>query len=213
MTRVRLDQGPGDPATFDALHTALRPRVLGYLARFLDAGEAEDVVQEVFLKVHRGFHTYRGEARRTTWVFQIATHAALDRLKSASHKASRLEAQGEIHLPHPPDQGSLPLKEEMCRCIRDLVGGLPTASRTILHLSELKELSLGDVAQVLGLSPGAAKIRLHRARKLLRARMERNCRILLDEGAELQCDRKIVSRTPPTSSQGVKEGPHVRTDL
>jgi RNA polymerase sigma-70 factor (ECF subfamily) len=78
----------------------------------------------------------------------------------------------------------------MCHCIRDLVSDLPLDYRTIIYLSELKELPIGEVGEILGISPGSAKIRLHRARRMLRARMEQDCRILLDEQADIQCDRK-----------------------
>jgi RNA polymerase sigma-70 factor (ECF subfamily) len=78
----------------------------------------------------------------------------------------------------------------MCHCIRDFVNDLPLDYRAIIHLSELKELPIGEVGEILGISPGAAKIRLHRARRMLKARMEQDCRILLDEQAVIQCDRK-----------------------
>jgi len=182
------------PTPFETLETATRPKVLSYLSRFVGPTEAEDLAQEVFLKVHQGLSQFRGEAKAATWVFQVATHAALDRLKSASYRASQallpeaiLETTG-IHAIQ--DHGQEPLKEEMCQCIRDLVNDLPLDYRTIIYLSELKELRIGEVAEVLGISPGSAKIRLHRARRMLRAQMEQDCRILLDERAELQCDRK-----------------------
>lgn len=84
-----------------------------------------------------------------------------------------------------------PLKDEMCRCIRGLVDNLPVDYRTIIYLSELKELRISEIAEIVGITPGAAKIRLHRARQVLRTQMEQKCRIILDEQADLQCDRKV----------------------
>jgi RNA polymerase sigma-70 factor (ECF subfamily) len=180
------------PTPFDALHAAIRPKVVGYLARFVGPGEAEDLAQEVFLKVHQGLPGFRGDAKLATWVFQIATFAALDRLKSAAHRAApaRLDEAFPEDGPAAPGHDRQPLKDEMCRCIRGLVDDLPVPYRTIIYLSELEELGIREIAAVLGVSAGAAKIRLHRARLALRARMERECRILLDEEADLQCDRK-----------------------
>ncbi|GLH72654.1 RNA polymerase sigma factor [Geothrix limicola] len=183
-----------EPTSFECLEAATRPKVLRYLSRFVGPTEAEDLAQEVFLKVHQGLSRFRGEAKLSTWVFQVATHAALDRLKSPSYRASRAllpEAMlegADIHAG--PDHGQEPMKAEMCHCIRDLVDDLPLNDRTIIYLSELKELRIGAVAEILGISAGSAKIRLHRARRRLRAQMEQDCRILLDEQAELQCDRK-----------------------
>jgi len=180
--------------TFETLEAAIRPRVLNYLRRFVGFDEAEDLAQEVFLKVYQGQDSFRGEAKWSTWVFQVATFTALDHLKSVSYRASQaLLPDVEMDNPGSPlvpshDQG--PLKEEMCHCIRDLVSDLPLDYRTIIYLSELKELPIGEVGEILGISPGSAKIRLHRARRMLRARMEQDCRILLDEQADIQCDRK-----------------------
>ena len=182
------------PTPFEILEAATRPKILSYLSRFVGPTEAEDLAQEVFLKVHQGLGSYRGEAKLATWAFQVATHAALDRLKSVSYRASRAQLPETVldstDLHAAPDHGQEALKEEMCRCIRDQVDTLPLDYRTIIYLSELKELRIGEVAEVLGISPGSAKMRLHRARRMLRAQMEQDCRILLDEQAELQCDRK-----------------------
>jgi len=180
---------------FEELHAAIRPKVLSYLSRFVGASEAEDLTQEVFLKVHQGLDAFRGESKLTTWVFQIATFAALDRLKSASHRASKTHMpdaileDSSVHMMPAHDQQ--PLKDEMGRCIRGLVDALPVDYRSIIYLSELKELRISEIAEIVGITPGAAKIRLHRARQLLRSQMEQQCRIILDEQAELQCDRKV----------------------
>jgi RNA polymerase sigma-70 factor (ECF subfamily) len=187
-------------ATFEELHNALGARVAAYLSRYVGSTEAEDLAQEVFLKVHQKLGSFRGEAKLTTWVFQIATHAALDRLKSASHRAAKAEVphllQDDEAYFIPSPQALRPLKDEMCRCIRSLVDELPVDFRTIIYLSELQELGIAEIADILEITPGAAKIRLHRARQLLRTRMEQHCRIILDEHAELQCDRKSSSGIP-----------------
>ena len=184
-----------DPTTFEELHSTLWPKVVSYLSRFVGSSEAEDLAQDVFIKVHQGIDTFRGESKLTTWVFQIATFAALDRLKSASHRASqRLVPEiiiEDYQAQMVPAHDQQPMKDEMCKCIRGLVDRLPVDYRTIIYLSELKELRIGEIAEIIGISPGAAKIRLHRARQVLRTQMEQQCRIILDEQADLQCDRKV----------------------
>lgn len=191
----------GDPAmtdlqpSFEQLHEDYRPKVLSYLRRFVEPAEAEDLAQEVFLKVHQNLPTFRLECRLSTWIFQIATHAALDRLKSPSHqifsqKSYLLDRLDESEHHATSGHGNIPLQEEMCRCIHGFIEDLPVDYSAIIFLSELKELRIAEIAQVLGITPGAAKIRLHRARHALKTRMEQGCRILLDERGELNCDRK-----------------------
>jgi RNA polymerase sigma-70 factor (ECF subfamily) len=184
-----------EPITFEDLHSVMRPKVLGYLTRFVGSSEAEDLAQDVFLKVHQGIDAFRGESKLTTWVFQIATFAALDRLKSASYRASQRLVPEIIIEDYPtqmvPAHDQQPMKDEMCKCIRGVVDRLPVDYRTIIYLSELKELRIREIAEIVGISPGAAKIRLHRARQILRTQMEQQCRIILDEQADLQCDRKV----------------------
>ena len=180
-----------DPVLFDTLHAEYAPRVRSYLRKFVDAAEAEDLTQEVFLKAHQGLEKFRGQCKVSTWIFQIATHAALDRMRSPIHRISNQElVLGEFHEQSAPSHEHRPLHAEMCSCIREIVDELPVDFRTIIYLSELKELKISEIAQILDISPGAAKIRLHRARQALRARMEVDCRILLDDRAEIQCDRK-----------------------
>lgn len=71
-----------------------------------------------------------------------------------------------------------------------MVATLSAEDQAILHLCELKELKVGDIAAILEITPGAAKIRLHRARQRLKSRMESKCQISLDHRGELDCDRK-----------------------
>ena len=203
---------PTQAQDFEILHATLRPRVLAFLHRFVTTAEAEDLAQEVFLRVHQGLPGFREESKVSTWVFQIATHLALDWIRSAPHRQalrnlSREEA--DIDPPAHPDPGQVPIQEEMCLCIRDMVSTLPLPYRTIVCLSELRDLDIREIAAILGLTPGAAKIRLHRARQRLRQHMEEGCRFLVDDRGELQCDPKGVSREGSAPSQVVKGEHHV----
>ena len=180
---------------FESLHGEFHPRILNYLCRFLPRDDAEDVAQEVFLKVHGKLPEFRGESKVSTWIFQIATHAALDRLRSPVHRNAQkhsivdeLSDPGAFHID--PGHGHEPEQEEMSACIRDLVRELPLEYSTVLFLAELKDLSTAEISQILDITPGTVKIRLHRPRAALRARMERACRVFLNDRAEIQCDRK-----------------------
>jgi len=179
--------------TFEQLHEEYRPRVRSYLSRFVDGAEAEDLCQEVFLRVHEKLGTFRHESRPSTWIFQIATHAALDRLKSAEHR--RLKSAGIIdelsdfeafHISAHTESE----RTQMNTCIQNLVRQLPPDYQTVLVLSEMQDLSSAEIALILNDTQGAVKIRLHRARKALKTLMEKACTIYLDDRAEIACDKK-----------------------
>ena len=213
-----MPTSPTSFEAFDTLHAALYRRVVSFLRRFVPGAEAEDLAQEVFLRVHQGLPDFRGQSKVSTWVFQIATHLALDRLRSADYRQTLRDRPMEEADARPSpqaDPGLPPVQKEMCHCIRDMVSTLPLGYRTILCLSDLQDLTLREIAAILELTPGAAKIRLHRARQVFRQRMEAGCRFLLDERGELQCDPKGVSPTGSASSQVVKgesHGHHYRND-
>ena len=172
---------------FETIHATLRPRVVSFLRRLVGPEEAEDLTQEVFIKVHHGLSSFRGESNVSTWVFQIAARHGLDHLRLRA--APCVQALPDFECADSDGHAS-PIKEEMNTCVRDMIEALPADYRAILVLCELKEFRIGEIAVLLGITEGASKIRLHRARAMLRARMEKGCRILLDERAELQCDRK-----------------------
>jgi DNA-directed RNA polymerase specialized sigma24 family protein len=99
---------------FEGLQTSLRPKVVSYLRRYVGPEEAEDLTQEVFLKVHGSLEGFRGEAKVATRVFQIATHVALDHLKSRSHRLAQallpetaLEHAVSASVPAPPRSGCI----------------------------------------------------------------------------------------------------------
>src|SRR5574341_1612633 len=69
---------------FENIYHTFRPKIRRYLTRLVGEDEAEDLAQEVFVKVNQGLQTFRGEAQVSTWLYRIATNAALDRLRSPS---------------------------------------------------------------------------------------------------------------------------------
>ena len=69
---------------FEEIYTDFRPKVQRYLTRMVGEHEAEDLTQEVFIKISRALDAFRGESQLSTWVYRIATNAALDRLRASS---------------------------------------------------------------------------------------------------------------------------------
>jgi RNA polymerase sigma-70 factor (ECF subfamily) len=163
--------------------------------------DAEDLTQEVFLKVSNGLGDFEGRSRLSTWIYRIATNAALDRLRSrSSREDSRkveldtaddgLEAE-KIRMEETTLSAEREaIRNEMNDCIREFVDRLTQDYRTVIILSEMKDLKNQQIADILDISIDAVKIRLHRARARLKAEFEAGCDFYHDEDGGLACDRK-----------------------
>lgn len=190
---------------FEKIHAAFRPKILRYLTRLVGPDEAEDVAQEVFVRVGRALENFRGESQLSTWIYRIATNAALDRLRSTSFQATGrprgstvVIGVGEIGTEDKDvwtgertasAEASL-VRKEMNECIRSFIENLPADYRTVLVLSELEGMTDHDIAEIIGASLNTVKIRLHRARAKLRKELETHCSFYRDERNELACDLK-----------------------
>ncbi len=173
---------------FLRIYAAYQPVIRRYLARIVGPDEAEDLTQDVFLKVIQGLPDFRGHAAVSTWLYRIATNAARDRLRRASFQQARsaapIDAAGDgvggvdeadaAMTDEAPSADQQLMWDEMRDRLMELVERLPPHYRTVLVLSELEGLKNGDIAEVLGVSLEAVKIRLHRARAKLKAEMDRD---------------------------------------
>ena len=185
---------------FDDIYNEFYPKIAHYLTRLVGEYEAEDVAQTVFEKVNKNLSTFKGKSKLSTWIFRIATNAALDRLKSSSYKRTPsgplatvpLQSVESISMtsdkPTSPDRKVI--RDEMSDCIREFVDRLPPDYRTIIILNELEGFTNNEIAGILQISLDTAKIRLHRARAKLKESLESGCDFYLDESTELACDRK-----------------------
>ncbi len=175
---------------FQKIHSDFRPKIVRYLTRLVGAAEAEDLTQEVFVKVNRSLISFRGDSKLATWIYRIATNAALDKLRAPSFRRNasdgRLDNQedGETTIENrvsrsaaaavSPEQQAC--SQEMFECYRDYIGALPLSYRTVVALSELEELTANEIADILGLSVDTVKIRLHRGRARLLKELKAHCK-------------------------------------
>lgn len=188
---------------FRDVYNEFHERIHRYLQRMVGDNEADDVAQEVFLRVNEGLKAFEGRSKLSTWIYRIATNAALDALRRRRGK----EGSGCVCLDGATEEshgvcGDICVEEaslsaereamrnEMTECIREYVDRLPESYRTAIILGELKELKDQEIAEILGISLEAAKIRLHRARVRLKAELEAGCNFYHDENSNLACDRK-----------------------
>jgi len=187
---------------FQKIYDDFSPRILRYMTRMVGEAEAEDLTQEVFAKVGGALKRFRGESKLSTWIYQIATNTALDRLRRSAacsgdekrlpmEDIAEMEEDKEIWTgEQTPSTEQRVIRQEMNGCIREIIETLPEAYRSVIILSELEGFKDSEVADILGLSLEAAKIRLHRARTRLKKELKTACIFYRDERNEFSCDRK-----------------------
>lgn len=168
-------------------------RLRGYLATLVGSADAGDLAQETFVRAQRGREMCEASSL-AGWVRSIARNVAIDHLRrSASAVAPGsgdiAASAGATCATSDPDPERTAIRREMSDCIGDFVRRLPERDAEIIMLSEMRGLPLQEIATTLGITLGAAKIRLHRARARLRQAMEHGCELSHDEDG-LACDRK-----------------------
>lgn len=156
----------GDSAAFEALVRETRTALGRFLLRFCpSAHDAEDLVQETYLRVYQHRQKYDGRSSVKTWMFAIAMNLLRDRQRKKS--AVRLVEDG---LPAPVDQRLE--KAELAERIRTLVQSLPEGQREIFILYRYEGLPYDEIARMLGISVGAVKAQMHHALQKVRAGLE-----------------------------------------
>ena len=142
--------------------------------------EAEDVTQEVFLRVWRGLPTFRREAKFSTWLLSTARNVCIDCLRKRKHEkelfaspAEDTEAEAE-----PADESTNAdpacalLRKERTELVRAALAKLPEDYRLVLSLRELQGMSCAEIAALLDIREGTVRTRLHRAKKILKKILE-----------------------------------------
>lgn len=170
----------------------LYPRISRYVLRLLrDPSDAQDAVQETFVRAYRQQESLRDPAAALSWLYSIATHVCLDRLRARSRQAQRETATEPEALARPAVSISAELRvqqSEMSACVQAFVGELNDSYRAVLLLHDVYGLTTPEIAAVLGDTQGAVKIRLHRARKALRQALDAACSFSHDERGTLVCE-------------------------
>lgn len=156
---VRCQLGERDAFT-DLVHRWQSP-LYGFVLRMASGEVVDDIVQTVWLKVVRGLPRLRDPAAFPAWMFSIARRCVVDRYR-------RDEAEVAIPVDEPPDVGFDDLDERLLSgAVAAAVDRLPDTAREAIHLHYLVDLSVADVAQVVGVPVGTVKSRLSRGRRLL----------------------------------------------
>jgi RNA polymerase sigma-70 factor (ECF subfamily) len=161
----------GEFDAFGQLYDRLAGKLRGYLSSLTWSREqAEDLLQETFLQIHRSRHLYLPVKPVLAWVFAIARHCYLMECRTFARKR-RLEVFGDddgLEIPVPAPMESFPDRLALRRALREI----PEDRREPLLLHHVWGFSYDEIAGLLGTSPGAARVRAHRSLQELRERFE-----------------------------------------
>ncbi|MEM6291819.1 MAG: RNA polymerase sigma factor [Myxococcota bacterium] len=181
----------GDQRAFMKLHAALQPRVRSRLSRMVrDEALVEDLVQQTFMRAHQARARYQagpGAADRAVegWFLAIARNVALDSMRHQYRRDRRhatLEARGEVEgmgVPaETPNSEAVHIEREREEAqvarVRAAIDQLPPSQREVVKMHKLRGMPMADIADRLGVRPGALRVRAHRAYKALARMLEPN---------------------------------------
>ncbi len=173
--RVRAAQ-EGDAAAFDELVRATYAGTYSLAYQLTGNPEdANDVAQDTYLRAFRALTRFRGDAAFPTWLYRITVNSASNVMAKRRRTASETPLEDHLHLVETnPDTD--PVARAMASDLRDRVrssfAGLPSLLRQVIVLREIEGLPHSAIAEKLGISEAAAKVRLHRARQKLKADLQ-----------------------------------------
>jgi RNA polymerase sigma-70 factor (ECF subfamily) len=173
MLRVQA----GDASAFAKLMELFRPRIFGRLLKVLgDRGEAEDLTQEVFLRLYRSRQRYVPTARLSTWLYHITVNAARNALRYRRrpvrlcyHPQDTDDDRGRVDPTAPSERLE---RRELAEAVRRALGGLLYRQRTALEMFQFQNRSYAEIARALSMTPEATKSLLYRARLQMRASLQ-----------------------------------------
>ena len=181
--QLMLDVKAGDDASFELLLRKYRTPLVHYLGRMTgDSAAAEDLAQEVFLRIYRARFQYAPSAKFTTWVFRIATNLALNARRDGRYRRMEVSIQ-EGGYPDPGDARVLEIPDgqpgaeqrlmarDRAALIRRAVEELPEKQRAAVLLHKYEEMDYDQIAGILHCSESALKSLLFRAYETLRVKL------------------------------------------
>ena len=180
---VMLELKSGNMAAFDVLLAKYRKPIVHFMFRMVhNQAVAEELAQEVFLRVYRSRETYRAEARFSTWLYRIATNLGVNHARDTRHERTA----PTVHLDEPDTEtGTMPdvadstpsaearlLRDERMKAIRDHVLALPERQKTAVLMHKYEGMDYKQIGEVLKLSESATKSLLFRAYQTLREKLK-----------------------------------------
>lgn len=159
MTRVR----DGDIGQLTHLFKRHHLRLYNFYLRLTNEREAsEDLVQEVFFRILKYRHTFRGDGEFVAWMYHLARNALFDQMKKRNTHPAANDGHEEMAASDPIAQEQLEVKQEH-ELLQEALARLPIEKKELLIMSRYQDLRYEVIAQILGCSVEAVKVRVHRA--------------------------------------------------
>jgi len=186
---------------FQAVYGQYKASILRYVGNMVGEAEAEDLTQEIFIKINQALPGFRGESKLSTWIYRIATNTALDRLRQPTYQQMTSSITGTSVESKEADRNiwtgeKIPtiewqvVRKEMGECIQEYIQKLPANYRFVLVLCEIEGFKNQEIAEIMGIPMSTVKIRLHRARERLKKDLIANCPSYWVDGNEFLPDLK-----------------------
>jgi RNA polymerase sigma-70 factor (ECF subfamily) len=161
----------GDAAAFERVYRAHVPRVHGLARRMAGSDAADELTQDVFVRVWQKLGTFRGESSFGTWLHRLAVNVIVERFRTLGARRDRFLADGEPVLEVTP--APVRARPDLSMDLESAISELPDGARTIFVLHDVEGYRHEEIAGMLGISSGTSKSQLHRARQSLRGLLNR----------------------------------------
>jgi RNA polymerase sigma-70 factor (ECF subfamily) len=145
------------------------------LHRISDPSDAEDILQDVFLKIHSKIHTLNNESKIQSWIYQITRNTIIDHYRKLKFKTENTDDL--LIMDESQDEDP---SQELALGLREMVEGLPEKYASALSLVEFEGLSQSGLVKKLGISISGAKSRVQRGRQMIRERLMQCCHFQFD---------------------------------
>lgn len=176
------------------LERHLRP----YLARRVASpSDIDDLLQDIFVRLHQGLSTLRDDERFGGWVYRVANNAIIDKARQRA-RALHVDAGSDVESNVPVDSADERLQSDLGECVALFVGRLPSPYREAITLTELEGITQKEAAEMLGVSLSSLKSRVQRGRDKIRHMFEECCQISVDcRGRVIECEPRNLDQVPP----------------
>ena len=184
------------PAETRGAWREIEARLRPYVARRVSSrAEADDIVQEILVRVHKGLASLRDGESFGGWVYRIAGRALADAARAKSRAPIPAPVGDQVS---PAADDAADLESQLGGCVALFVARLPSPYREAIMLTELQGLTQKDAAEMLGGSLSGMKSRVRRGRERLREMFEECCQISVDcRGRVIECEARQLDRIPP----------------
>jgi RNA polymerase sigma-70 factor, ECF subfamily len=172
----------GSAAAFTELAERVRVRVRQWAARVVrDDDDADDVAQQVLLKLHLRIREFEGRSRFSTWLYRMTVNTALNRRRVDRRRTELLRGTAESPVTTMPDIALHEEQEHLSALVRACLSDLSAREREVFEMADLKGMSATEIASRLGVQPVSVRATLSRARRRIRIQMMEQHRHLLED--------------------------------